>query len=414
MRGLRIGATVARHVGPGLVRRRDRTAAGLAPRIHRAVVALGAPFIKLSQVVASSPGLFPPAISHELRDLLDAAPPEPWPAIRAAIEAGLGAPAESLFESIEADPLAAASIAQVHGATRPDGSQVVVKVRRPGVEHRFLADLRLLRLGARLAERWWSAARVLSPVAIVDDAVATVRRELDFVLEADSMERYAANLGAFGSNERIRVPAVHRDRTGPGVLTMERVEGVKVDDLTGMQLTGLDITGLLKAGVRAWIESAVEHGFFHGDVHAGNLMLDGEGRVAFLDFGIMGELDEATRALVRRGVVALLYRRDFEVVAGCLAQLGAWAGTDVSTAAAATAIRRLAEPLLAKPISEIDYQDVFAEAVRRAVPHGARLPSSLVLLAKQILYFERYARLIAPDYDILADTGLIEFMIDDE
>lgn len=409
----RITFVLLRHLLPGLLRKRERTPERLAPRVLRVVTSLGPPFVKLSQVVSSSPGLFPPAISNELRYLLDTAPAEPWPDVRKVIEDGLGGPVESFFASIDPEPLAAASIAQVHAATLPDGTGVVVKVRRPGVEKRFLRDLRLLRVTAWLAQRVSKSARVLNPVAIVDDVVTTLGRELDFGVEADSMERFEANLRSFGSNDVIRVPAVHRTFCGPGVLTMERIDGLVVDDLAGLAATGFDLFQLLRAGVRAWIEAACEHGFFHGDVHAGNLMVDREGKVVFLDFGIMGELDDVTRRLVRRGVVAMLHGQDFAEVVRCLTELGAHLGHRTNEARAAAAVQRLVQPWLARPIAEIDYQQILGQAVKMAAPKGVQLPRSLVLLGKQILYFQRYAVLVAPDYDILSDTWLIEFMIDD-
>lgn len=398
---------------PTLARRRGRTATALAPHVRDTVVALGPSFIKLSQIVASSPGLFPPAISESLRELLDDAPPEPWPAIRQQIESGLRRPLSDLFATIEPEPLAAASIAQVHAATRTDGTRVAVKVRRPGVEEWFRTDLRLLRLAAGGISRLSRRARVLNPMGVVDGTIESLAHELDFAQEADAMERFARNLRSFGSNDRVRVPAVHRDLCGPGVLTMERIEGIKVDDLARLELTGLDLVGLLRAGVRAWVESAAEHGFFHGDVHAGNLMLDGEGKVVFLDFGIVGELDEETRRLVRKGVVALLHERDFDEVTNCLIALGVHLAGDVDRERAAAAVRRLAEPLLSKPLSELDYHQVLGDAIRMASPHGVSVPRSLLLLVKQIIYFERYAKLVAPGYDILSDLSLIDFMIEE-
>ena len=412
-RSARIFLVVARHLGPGLLRRKHRTAQALAPRTRRAVVALGPPFVKLSQLVSSSPSLFPAAISDQLRDLLDSAPPERWEDLRASLEDEFGAPVETLFASIDREPLAAASIAQVHAVTLQSGERAVVKIRRPGVERRFLTDLSLLRVVARLANRFSARARVLNPVAVVDDVVATLRQELDFHHEADAVERFERNLRSFGSNGLVRVPSVHRALSGRSVLTMERIDGTKVDDLVGLTETGFDLLQLLRAGVRAWVEAACEHRFFHGDVHAGNLLVDREGRVVFLDFGITGELDEETARLVRRGVVALLHTRDFPEVTRCLADLGAGMGGDGTVAQAAAAIERLVEPLLDQPIGAVNYQAVFSDAVRMAAPHGVQLPRSLVLLAKQVLYFERYAKLVAPDYDILADPFLIEFMFDD-
>ncbi len=407
----KINFVVLRHLLPALLRKKNRNPEYLAPRIRKVVLALGPPFVKLSQLVSSSPGLFPAVISNSLRDLLDDAPPEPWDTIQPVLEKGLG-PRISQFASIETEPLAAASIAQVHGAILRDGTEVVVKVRRPGVEERFRRDLRLLRVTARIIQRLSKSARVMNPVAIVDDVVTTLRQELDFGREAASMDRFAANLKSFGSNDLIRVPVVHPDLLGHGVLTMERINGIKVDDLMKLQLTGLPLLELLKAGVRAWIEAACEHGFFHGDVHAGNLMVDGNGKVVFLDFGIMGELDETTRLVIRRGVVALLHDRDFAEVTRCLAELGAQMGHRATEERAANALRQLVEPELAKPLAEIDYNDLFMRALRLARPKGVQLPRSMVLLGKQVLYFERYAKLVAPDYDILSDTYLLEFMLE--
>ncbi|MEW6475222.1 MAG: AarF/UbiB family protein [Actinomycetota bacterium] len=412
LRSTRISLAVARHILPGLVRKKHRTPQALAPRVRRVVVALGPPFVKLSQLVSSSPSLFPAAISDELRDLLDSAPAERWEDMREIVEQDLGAPVEALFASIDPEPLAAASIAQVHAVTLRSGEPAVVKVRRPGVERRFLTDLRLLRVVARLAQRFSAHARVLNPVVVVDDVVATLRQELDFEHEAAAMERFERNLRSFGSNDLVRAPSVHRSLSGRAVLTMERIEGTKVDDLVGLTETGFDLLALLRAGVRAWIEGACEHRFFHGDVHAGNLLVDRDGRVVFLDFGITGELDVETTGLVRRGVVALLHTRDFREVTRCLADLGARMGGDGTVTQAAAAIERLVEPLLDQPIGAVDYQAVFSAAVRMAAPHGVQLPRSLVLLAKQVLYFERYAKLVAPDYDILADPFLIEFMFE--
>ena len=401
-----------KNLGPALLRKKTRTPEALAPRLHKVVVSLGPPLVKLSQVVSSSPGLFPAPIANELRELLDSAPPEPWDEMRKMVEKGLGGPVEQFFASFETEPLAAASIAQVHGATLHDGTQVVVKVRRPGVEKQFRRDLRLLRVTAILAAKLSKSARVVNPVGIVDDVVTTLGKELDFGIEAASMERFAANVKAFGSNDSIRVPAVHHELCGHGVLTMERIDGIKVDDLPSLVATGFDLFELLRSGVRAWIEAACEHGFFHGDVHAGNLMVDRNGKVVFLDFGIMGELDDVTRDLVRRGVVALLHRQDFGEVTSCLTELGAHLGHATDRDRAAAAIARLVTPWLSRPISEIDYLEIFGQAVRMAAPKGVQLPRALVLLGKQILYFERYAVLVAPDYDILQDRFLIEFMID--
>jgi ubiquinone biosynthesis protein len=328
------------------------------------------------------------------------------------IEADLGAHHDELFASFDREPMASASIAQVHGATLHDGSDVVVKVQRPGIGRVLDSDLRILLKLAKGLDKVSSKGRMANPVAVVEDFATTLSEELNFMIEARSMERFGEIIAASQTPGGVRVPGVHWELTSPRVLTMERIHGYKIDDLVELQATGWDLGAALKRGVRAWLEAALEHGFFHGDVHAGNLMLDTEGAVVYLDFGICGSFDDKTRDIVRRGLPALLVSGDFEAVAQAIFDMGAVLNP-TSLEQSAKDIAEIVEPILGRPLSEISYGQVLIDIVRVGTRYEVRLPRELVLVAKQLLYFERYAKLMAPDWAILADPELLSFLFGD-
>jgi predicted unusual protein kinase regulating ubiquinone biosynthesis (AarF/ABC1/UbiB family) len=406
------GAVLARHGVRFIQRTRneDRSAAG-ANELRRAFEELGPTYVKLAQLIASSPGLFPDVLAEEFRACRDEVPPVPAAEVIEVITAELGAHPDALFRRFERKPLASASIAQVHTAELVDGTEVVVKVQRPGIAPRLRSDLAILDRIARLLERTSAKGRMANPAAVVEDFAATLAQELNFVIEARSMERFEAGLRRFGTNDNVRVPTVHWPLTTPRVLTMERIHGYKIDDLARLGTTGWDLGTALKRGVRAWMEGALEHGFFHGDVHAGNLMLDTDGNIVFLDFGICGILDDATRDIVRTGLPALLVDKDFQAVATAIYEMGAVL-RPADLEQSARDIAEIVEPILGRPLSEISYGQVLIDIVRIGTRYEVRLPRELVLVAKQMLYFERYAKLMAPDWAILNDPELIGFLFD--
>lgn len=382
-----------------------------AREVRRAFGALGPTYVKLAQLIASSPGLFPEVLSDELRSLLDCAPPVPPADIVHIVRRELGAAPDEVFARFDPAPLASASIAQVHAATLHDGTDVVVKVQRRGIRARLAADLAILSGAAQLLERTSARGRMANPVAVVEDFAATLAHELNFVLEAQAMERFSENLAAFGNNEGVRVPGVHWRYTTQRVLTMERIHGHSIDDTGTLSGSGFDLPEILKRGVRAWMEGALEHGFFHGDVHAGNLMVDTDGNLVFLDFGIVGQLDDRTKSIIRNGLPALLLDGDFAEVAKSIYDLGAVL-KPIDLDQASADIAEIVGPILAQPLSEISYGQVLIDIVRVGTRYEVRLPRELVLVAKQMLYFERYAKLMAPDWNILDDPELIGFLFE--
>jgi predicted unusual protein kinase regulating ubiquinone biosynthesis (AarF/ABC1/UbiB family) len=391
---------------------RNRPQRSLVVALRRSFADLGPTYIKFGQLVASSPGLFPALVTDEMRKLLDDVAPEPAWRIRRIVQRELGAPVESLFAHFDDTPVAAASIAQVHRAVLHDGTVVAVKVRRPHLRGRIEQDLRLLRLLAGVIARAGALGEMLNPTAIVDDLATTLRAELDFRGEAAAMTQFAANLDASGAHPDVVVPRVIDGMVGQRVIVMTFVEGVPVDNGAALRAAGHDLEGIVRTSVGAWIDGLLHYGFFHGDVHAGNLFVTPAGEVAFLDFGIVGRLDEHVRAVLLRTLPALLFEADYRAVVQAVFDLGA-ASPDgpVDIDRAAQDVRALLEPTLAKPLGEISYGESFSKVLEVATRYHVVLPRELVLVAKQLMYFERYAKELAPDYVMLSDPRILQHVL---
>jgi predicted unusual protein kinase regulating ubiquinone biosynthesis (AarF/ABC1/UbiB family) len=408
----RHGVLVVARRGPLLVLRpRHQAPRALAVALRRSFADLGPAFIKFGQLIASSPGLFPAFLSEEFRRLLDDVPAEPARRVRAVIRRELGAPVSALFTSFDDTPLASASIAQVHAATLANGTSVAVKVRRPHLAGRVERDLRLLRLLAAVLQHAGSIGEMTNPVAIVEDFATTLRSELDFRNEAAFMSDFGRNLVSSGHHGAVVVPAPIESMVSPRVLVMTFVDGVAIDDIDTLGGTGHDLEEILRIAVRAWVESALVHGLFHGDVHAGNLVVTREGGVAFLDFGIMGRLDGRTRSVLGRLVPAVLVEGDYRKAVHAVFELGAMGGDAPDLDGAARDLQELVQPLLTARLVDISYGEILGHVLQVATRHSARLPRDLVLVAKQLLYFERYAKRLAPDYQILADSAILAHLL---
>lgn len=402
--------TVSRRGGALAVRPRRQAPRAVAVALRRSFADLGPTYVKFGQLVASSPGLFPAFLATEFRRLLDAVPPESPAKIRRVIERELGYGVDELFAMFDDAPVAAASVAQVHRAILVDGTEVAVKVRRPNLRGRIEQDLRLLRVLASVLARAGALGETLNPTAIVDDLADTIRAELDFRGEAAAMAEFADNLACHESNERCVVPRPIEGMVAERVLVMTYVEGTPVDDGTTLRAAGHDLEDLVRSGVRAWLGGALEHGLFHGDVHAGNLFVTPAGEIAFLDFGIMGRLDDRTRLVLRRALPALLVDGDFATVVRAVFDLGA-ATEPVDLAQATADVRDLLEPIATKPLAEISYGELLGHILTVATRYHVVLPRELVLVVKQLLYFERYAKELAPNYRLLADQRILEHLV---
>ena len=269
---------------------------------------MGPTFIKFGQIVGSSSGLFPDDYVEEFQKCLDRVRPLEFDKVRETIAAELGAEGQKRLVNVSVKPLASASIAQVHAAELADGTSVVVKVQRPGIDERIAADMKIMRLLARIAAAIKKDAKLINPVGVIDDFSQTLTEEIDFRRESNNLDRFNEIMRELGYTD-VRAPVPHWALTTRRVLVMERFEGVRVDDVEAIKANDdIDPEVMLVKGLRAWFQCVIFYGFFHGDVHAGNLMLlSSHGKsteIGFLDFGIVGRFDDQSRLLVTDYIVA--------------------------------------------------------------------------------------------------------------
>src|SRR6201993_4295825 len=365
---------------------------------------LGPTYVKFGQIIASSPGAFGEQLSREFRDLLDRVPPEDKDQVHKLVEEDLGADPAELFATFEEQPFASASIAQVHYATLHSGEDVVVKIQRPGIRRRVAADLQILKRGAQAVELA-KLGRRLSAQDVVADFADNLAEELDFRLEAQSMDAWVAHMHASPLGMNIRVPQVYWDHTSERVLTMERVHGIRIDNAAALRKAGFDGTELVKALLFSVFEGGLRHGLFHGDLHAGNLYVDADGKIVFFDFGIMGKIDPRTRWLLRELVYALLVKKDHAAAGKIVVLMGA-VGTVKPEGQAAKDLEAFATPLAMKSLGDMSYADIGRQLSALADAYDVKLPRELVLIGKQFLYVERYMKLLAPRWQMMSDPEL--------
>lgn len=362
---------------------------------------LGPTYVKFGQIIASSPGAFGEPLSREFRSLLDAVPPADTAEVHQLFKEELGDEPQNLFKHFEERPFASASIAQVHFATLHTGEEVVVKIQRPGIRRRVAADLQILKRFAQVVEVA-KLGRRLSAQDVVADFADNLAEELDFRLEAQSMDAWVSHLHASPLGRNIKVPDVYWDLTSERVLTMERVSGVRIDDVKAIKEMGHDGTELVKALLFSTFEGGLRHGLFHGDLHAGNLLVNDKGQVVFLDFGIMGRIDPRTRWLLRELIHSLLVKKDHAAAGKIVVLLGA-VGTVKPEAQAAKDLQQFAEPLTMKTLGDMSYADIGKQLSKLAEAYDVKLPRELVLIGKQFLYVERYMKLLAPRWQMMND-----------
>ncbi len=363
--------------------------------LRLALEELGATFVKLGQLLSTRPDLLPPEYQAELAKLQDAAPPVPGDVVRELVAQELGQGPEQAFASFDVDPLAAASIGQAHAATLHDGTEVVVKVRRPRVVEQVEEDLEILQNLAAHAGRHWQAAADYDLVALADEFAQTLRAELDYLREGRSADRFAAD---FAGDPDVHIPRVFWETTTSRVLTLERIRGITVSDLDSLDAAGIDRHALAQRATRVTAEMIFESGFFHADPHPGNLFIEAGGRIGLIDFGMVGELDERLREQLGHVLIALA-GRDYDRFTDVVLELGV-ARVAVSRAALRDDLVRLIAPYEGRPIGEIAFgrliQDVFT-VVRQ---HRLRLPRELVLLLKMVVMNEGMAAQLDPEFQL--------------
>lgn len=363
-------------------------------RLAHALERLGPAYVKLGQMLATRPDIVGEDVARALEHLQDRLPPFPDQLARAAIAENLGAPVDALFSRFGA-PVAAASIAQVHRATTSEGVEVAVKVLRPGIEDLFRRDLDALALFARLAERFSAEARRLRFIALAETLQASVALELDLRMEAAAAsELYDRTRG----DAEFRVPHIDWARTSARVLTSEWIDGVPIRDPALLKAAGYDPAKVALTLVRSFLTQALRDGFFHADMHPGNLFLDGAGRLAAVDFGIMGRLDIGMRRFMA-GTLAGFLARDYRRVAQ-LHYDYAFVPPQHPVETFAQALRAIGEPIFGKSAREVSIARLLAQLFETTRRFDMQAQPQLVLLQKTMVVVEGVARNLDPDFDI--------------
>ena len=376
--------------------RRDYTA---ARAMRLAFEDLGPAYLKFGQMIASSPTAFSQATTEEFARCLDEVRPIPVKQVWTILRAELGGrDPEQVFETIDAAPLASASIAQVHAATLAGDVKVVVKVQRPGIQHRVERDLALMGFIARVAMRCSKELRRANLIGIVHDFRRTIREEMDFRMEADNIEAFSRVMADNHLTSKARAPRVHRELTTARLLTMERFYGVRIDDKPGVDARVDDAMEMLRATSEVFWTCVFLGGFFHGDIHAGNIMVLDDGRLGYIDFGIFGRFSDSDRIALADWVAAMV-SDDGEQMARSIKGMGV-VKDSVDWPLFVKDVTESFLPLRALTVDKPEMLEEFFPRLRAmAQRHDAHLPGSLVLILKQLTYFGRYVMLHEPSFN---------------
>jgi len=367
-------------------------------RLRIAFGELGPTFIKLAQVLSSRPDLITAEYANEFKKLQDEVPPFPVSAAKRIIEEELRMPLSEIFQEFEDVPVAAASIAQVHYARLVDGSDVIVKIQRPRIEETIETDINILFALARLLDRYVPESRFFNPLGIVEEFSKTIRKELDFVNEARNCMRFKRN---FETSLDVYIPRAYQELVTRKVLVMERVSGVRIDNIQKIEALGLDRQRLARVGVEAYFKMVLEDGFLHGDPHPGNMFVLPDGRISFVDFGIVGYVSADLMQTMGNTFLAFVHK-DFDRLIDLYTELG-YVPKDVDM----DAFRRdfksdlidMLEPLYGLTLQQIDFAKYLDTFTHVALKHRLTIPSDLLLINKSLLILESIGRELDPHFD---------------
>ena len=370
-----------------------------AVRLREALEALGPIFVKFGQMLSTRRDLLPADLAEELAKLQDQVPPFAAALAAAEVEAALGKPVAHAFASFDAQPVASASVAQVHFATLQDGTEVAVKILRPGVEQAIAEDVLLMETAARLVEGLWADGRRLKPREVVAEFARHLDDELDLVREAANASLLRRN---FQNSPLLAVPAVHWDYCSRRVMVMERMHGTPISRIEVLRNKGIDIPALARAGVEIFFTQVFRDGFFHADMHPGNILVSTEGetrgKYIALDFGIMGTLSEVDKSYLAQNFIAF-FNRDYRRVAQAHLDAG-WVPAGTRLDDFETAIRAVCEPIFARPLKEIYFGKLLLRLFQTSRRFNVEVQPQLVMLQKTLLNIEGLGRELDPDLDL--------------
>jgi len=366
-----------------------------AVRIRRVLEDLGPIFVKFGQILSTRRDLLPDDIATELARLQDRVPSFPSEQAQQIVESAYKKPLNGVFAYFEAEPLASASIAQVHAAQLLSGENVVVKVVRPGIESTIRSDLELLYTVAELAERYWKEAKRLRPLEVVAEYEKTIIDELDLMREAASASQLRRN---FEDSNLLYVPEVYWPLTRTNVMVMERISGTPVSEVDRLIKLGVDLRQLAESGVEIFFTQVFRHNFFHADMHPGNIFVSPEGQYIAVDFGIMGTLSPEDQRYLAGNFLAF-FHRDYRKVAELHVESG-WVPAGTRIDEFESAIRTVCEPIFDRPLKDISFGHLLLRLFQTARRFNMQVQPQLVLLQKTLLNIEGLGRQLYPELDL--------------
>ena len=379
-------------------RKSDREAP-LGQRLRLALIELGPIFVKFGQAISTRRDLLPTDIADELAQLQDRVPPFPSDEVIEILEGAYGKPVDDVFAAFDREPLAAASIAQVHTAKLPDGSNVIVKVLRPGVRERIEQDLSVMYAIAGLADRYWEKGKRLRPLELVAEYEKTILDELDLMREGANTSQLKRN---FEGSELLYVPDVYWDFCRPEVLVQERIHGVPISDMDALRAANTNIQLLAENGVEIFFTQVFRHNFFHADMHPGNIFVQIDDperpRYAAVDFGIVGTLSPTDQYFLASNFLAF-FDRDYHRIAKLHLDSG-WVPAETRIDELESAVRTVCEPIFNKPLSEISFAQVLMGLFETARRFNIEIQPQLILLHKTLFNIEGLGRQLYPELDL--------------
>lgn len=368
-----------------------------AERVRMSFEQLGPTFVKLGQLLATRPDLIPLEFSEEFKKLHDQVAGVPFEEIEAILKAHFAAPIGDVFASFDSTPLAAASIAQVHRARLKDGSSVVVKVQRPGIDRIIQDDMQILTGLADLAHKYIPETRPYNLRGIIEEFKRSMEFETNFVIEANNVRRFSAN---FADEPNIKIPRVYTEFTGRRVLVLEALEGIPLSQRAALLQEGIDPQEVLRRGLKAYLKMVYTDGLFHGDLHAGNVLLLPGNKIGLIDFGIVGRLNRKTQSAIANMFLTLA-EEDYDRMAYLYIDLAPFTER-IDADQFARDIRDLIAPYLGLTLKNVNLGRLLMESTGVASRHGLVLPTELVMFFKSIIALEGMGRMIIDDFDFLS------------
>ena len=374
---------------------RRRFNAPRAQRLRQALEALGPIFVKFGQLLSTRRDLLPADIADELAKLQDQVPPFPVEFVYATLARAYGRPADAVFAQFDGVAIASASVAQVHLARLHDGHEVAVKVLRPGIADIIRHDVALLDAGASLVEFLWADGKRLRPHEVVAEFAKHLDDELDLMREAANASQLRRN---FKDSPLLQVPEVHWDYCASDVMVMQRMHGTPISHIEALREQGIDLKKLSRSGVEIFFTQVFRDGFFHADMHPGNILVAPNGQYVALDFGIMGTLTAIDKHYLAQNFLAF-FRRDYRRVAEMHIESG-WVPAQTRVDDFETAIRAVCEPIFSRPLKDISFGRVLMRLFQTARRFNMEVQPQLVMLQKTLLSIEGLGRQLDPELDL--------------